>query len=221
MGRSTREVVALKKGDCIEHVVGPLGLPYPLANLGTVALGGGCYGIGAIYPIARALKQAGNHVICVVEASSSYLFYMEEQLRGVCDELTIVTKDGTRGRKGGVQEAFVDLVQAGRKVDQFVAIGCTFMMRMVAEATRPLGVPLKVALNSIMVDGTGMCGACRVSVGGKTKFACVDGPFFDGHAVDWDELGYRRAAYVNEEIEALPQEAAGCPSGGATCSPKA
>jgi len=207
VGRSSGEIARLKEGDFLAHITGPLGLPLEIGNVGTVVLGGGCYGIGAIYPIARGYKEAGAKVICAIEASSSFLLYLEEKMKGVCDELVILTKDGSRGTKGGVQDAFVDIVKRGTKVDEFVAIGCTFMMRMVAEATRPLGIPLQVALNPIMVDGTGMCGACRVSVGGETKFACVDGPFFDGHAVDWDELGLRRGAYAREEIEALPQRA--------------
>lgn len=217
VGRSSREVANLVKGGKIAHVTGPLGLPVPIENVGTVVLGGGCYGIGSIYPIARAMKKAGNRVIGVVEASSSYLFYMEKELESVCDELLFATKDGSKGTWGGVQEVFVNLVRGGTKVDRFFAIGCTFMMRMVSEATKPLGVPTFVSLNPIMVDGTGMCGACRLSVGGETKFACVDGPTFDGHAVDWDELFSRRGAYAIQEIEALPQgaeveshEGAGC-----------
>jgi NAD(P)H-flavin reductase/ferredoxin len=207
VGRSSREVALLRQGDRIAHVTGPLGSPHEIKNLGTVALGGGCYGIGGIYPIARALKAAGNKVISVIEASTQHLLYWEDKLRAVSDEVLIATKDGSRDTKGGVQEVFVNLIEGGTKIDAFVAIGCTFMMRMVAEATKPYGVPLQVALNPIMVDGTGMCGACRVSVGGQTKFACVDGPMFDGHQVDWDELFSRRGAYAVIEIEALPQDA--------------
>jgi len=221
VGRSSREMAALKTGGRMAHVTGPLGLPVPIEKKGTVVLGGGCYGIGSIYPIARAMKEAGNRVIAVIEASSHYLFYMEEKLKTVVDELHVATKDGSRGAWGGVQEVFVNLIESGVRVDMLIAIGCTFMMRMVSEATRPLGVPTFVALNPIMVDGTGMCGACRLSVGGETKFACVDGPMFDGHAVDWDELFSRRGAYAIQEIEALPQveetvscHPAGCGSGG-------
>jgi NAD(P)H-flavin reductase len=205
LGRSSREAVSLKVGSKIAHVSGPLGLPFPIERKGTVVLGGGCYGIGGIYPIARALKKAGNRVICALEASSSYLLYMEEEFRTVCDQLLIATKDGTRGVKGGVQEIFTGLLESGTSVDQFVAIGCTFMMRMVSEITKPTGIPTYVALNPIMVDGTGMCGACRVSIDGATRFACVDGPIFDGHTVDWDELFSRRSAYAQEEVEAMPQ----------------
>lgn len=207
VGRSSREVAELRQGDLIAHVVGPLGIPYPIEKEGTVVLGGGCYGIGAMYSIARALREVGNKVICVLEASSHYLLYYQDKMAGVCDELLFVTKDGSRGKKGGIQDAFVELISNGQKVDRLVAIGCTFMMKMATEATRDKGVPLQVALNPIMVDGTGMCGACRVSVEGETKFACVDGPFFDGHDVDWGELASRRAAYARVEVEALPQHA--------------
>lgn len=214
VGRSSRELISLRKGAKIAHVSGPLGLPFPIEHKGTVVLGGGCYGIGAIYPIARALKEAGNEVICAIEGCGEYLLYMENEMRSVCDDLLIATKDGSRGIHGGVQEIFTGLIEAGRKVDYFVAIGCTFMMRMAAEATKPFGIPTFVALNPIMVDGTGMCGACRISIDGETKFACVDGPLFNGHSVDWDELFFRRSAYSREEIEALPQFVEIASSGG-------
>jgi NAD(P)H-flavin reductase len=149
------------------------------------------------------MKQAGNRVISVIEASNDFLFYMEDKLRTVSDELLCATKDGSRGTWGGVQEVFVNLAGSDAKVDMFIAIGCTFMMRMVSEATRPLGIPTYVTLNPIMMDGTGMCGACRVTVAGKTKFACVDGPAFNGHEVDWDELLRRRGAYATLEVDAL------------------
>jgi NAD(P)H-flavin reductase len=209
VGRSSQELVSLRAGDRLAHVTGPLGVPLPIENVGTVALGGGCYGIGAIYHIARAMKEAGNHVIAAIEGCSHFMLYFEEELRRVCDAVRIATKDGSRGTKGGVQELFRDLHERGPRPDLFVAVGCTFMMRMVAEQTRSLGVPLQVALNPIMVDGTGMCGACRVTVGSETRFACVDGPFFDGHAVDWDPLFPRRDAYVTLEVDALPQTAVG------------
>jgi NAD(P)H-flavin reductase len=214
VGRSSRELVSLKQGARIAHVSGPLGLPFPIENKGTVVLGGGCYGIGAIYPIARALKEAGNDVICAIEGCSEYLLYMEDEMRSACHDLLVATKDGSRGIHGGVQEIFTGLIEAGRRVDCFVAIGCTFMMRMASEATKPFGIPTYVALNPIMVDGTGMCGACRVSIDGQTKFACADGPIFDGHSVDWDELFFRRSAYAREEIEALPQIVEIIASGG-------
>ena len=204
VGRSSRELASLKAGDRIAHVSGPLGLPFPIEKKGTVLLGGGCYGIGAIFPLARALRQAGNRVICTIEASSAYLLFFEEEIRAVSDQLIIATKDGSRGVWGGVQEVVTQVAQE-ETIDQFIAIGCTFMMRMVCEASRPLGIPTFVALNPIMVDGTGMCGACRVSVGDQTRFACIDGPIFDGHSVDWDELALRRSAYARQEVQALSQ----------------
>lgn len=207
VGRSSRELALLRAGDRVAHVTGPLGTAYPIPTGTTVALGGGCYGIAAIHPIAKALKKAGNRVIGVIEGCSDFTIYFEKELEAVCDEVRYVTKDGSRGRKGGVGEVFVDLVNSGVKVDRFVAIGCTFMMMLTCEATRAFNVPTDVALNPIMVDGTGMCGACRLSVDGKTKFACVDGPIFDGHKVDWQELSYRRGAYAHDEVDALPQGA--------------
>jgi NADH dehydrogenase/NADH:ubiquinone oxidoreductase subunit G/NAD(P)H-flavin reductase len=207
VGRSSREMASLRQGDFVAHVSGPLGVPLPIEKVGSVILGGGCYGIAAIYPLARAFKQAGNKVIGVLEASSHFLFYMEDKLKSVCDELHYATRDGSRGIKGGVQDIFVERLNSGERPALMVAVGCTFMMRLTEEATRPFDVPLHVALNPIMVDGTGMCGACRLSVNGETKFACVDGPFFDAHKVDWEGLSSRRLAYAVAEIEALPQDA--------------
>ncbi|SDB18388.1 NADH dehydrogenase/NADH:ubiquinone oxidoreductase 75 kD subunit (chain G) [Desulfonatronum thiosulfatophilum] len=207
VGRSSRELISLPVGARLAHVSGPLGQPFDIQKKGTVVLGGGCYGIGGILPLARALKQAGNRVISVIEASSSYLLFWEEELRAVSDETRIATKDGSRGTRGGVQEVFEQLYRHEGPVDMFIAMGCTFMMRMTTELTRSWKVPTFVALNPIMVDGTGMCGACRVSIHEETKFACIDGPFFDAHGVDWDELDCRRSAYAREEVEALPQAA--------------
>lgn len=205
VGRSSQEIARLQAGDRLAHVSGPLGVPLEIRKYGTVVVGGGCFGIGGIYPIARALREAGNRVIGLIEACSGHMLLMENEMKKVCDELLVATKDGSRGRKGGVQDLIVDMHADGRPVDLFVCIGCAFMMRMAAEKTRGLGIALQVALNPIMVDGTGMCGACRVGVGKETKFACVDGPFFDGHAVDWDELFARRNGFVHAEISSMPQ----------------
>jgi len=204
-GRSSREMVLLHEGDHLAHFVGPLGVPVEIKQYGTVVCGGGCYGVGSMLPIARALKKAGNKVICIEEASSEYLIYWQDKLSAHCDEFIIVTKDGSIGIKGGVQEAISKLVERGEKIDQAFIIGCTFMMMLVSEATKELSIPTLTALNPIMVDGTGMCGACRVTVGGSTKFTCVDGPFLDGHLIDWIELMQRRSAYGRLEIQALPQ----------------
>jgi len=205
-GRSSREMLLLDEGEFLLHFVGPLGMPVEIKKYGTVVCGGGCFGVGAILPIARALKDAGNKVICIEEASSGYLLYWQDKLSQHCDELIIATKDGSVGLKGGVQEVLLMLTERGEELNQAFIIGCTFMMMLVSEATKGLGIPTLTALNPIMVDGTGMCGACRVTVGDETKFACVDGPFFDGHLIDWVELMQRRSAYTKLEVEALPQE---------------
>ena len=205
-GRSTREIVSLNEGDHLAHFVGPLGKPIEIKKYGTVLCGGGCYGVGAMLPIARALKEAGNKVICVEEASSGYLLYWQDKLSRNCDEFIIMTKDGSVGTKGGVQEAISTLKERGEKIDQAFIIGCNFMMMSVCDVTKKLNIPTLVALNTIMVDATGMCGACRVSVGGETKFSCVDGPFLNGHLIDWIELAQRQSAYTGLEIEALPQD---------------
>ncbi|WP_051308945.1 sulfide/dihydroorotate dehydrogenase-like FAD/NAD-binding protein [Desulfogranum japonicum] len=204
VGRSSRELASLRAGEHIAHVSGPLGLPMTIENTGTVFLGGGCYGIGAIYPLARAFKEAGNRVICAIEAASSYLLYRQDELAEVCDHLLVGTKDGSLGIHGGIAE-IVSAISKQEQIDQCVIIGCTFMMRMVTKLTKSLNIPTQVALNPIMVDGTGMCGACRVSIDNQTQFACVDGPIFDGHSVDWDELALRRSAYRRQEVQALPQ----------------
>jgi NAD(P)H-flavin reductase len=205
-GRSSRELALLKQGDYLKHFAGPLGSPIEVKKYGTVVLGGGCFGVGGILPLARALKAAGNRVICIEEASSAYLLYWQKELQANSDEFMIATKDGSVGVHGGVQEVITRLVNRGEKIDQAFIIGCTFMMMKVSETTKQHGIPTQTALNPIMLDGTGMCGACRVTVDGTMKFACVDGPFLDGHKIDWVELLQRRSAYKQEEIIALPQE---------------
>ncbi len=205
-GRSSREMALLQQGQHLAHFVGPLGTQIEIKKYGTVVCGGGCYGVGAMLPIARALREAGNKVICIEEASSAYLLHWQDRLSAVCDEFIITTKDGSAGIKGGVQEAISMLAERGEEIDQAFIVGCAFMMMLVSETTKELGIPTLTAMNAIMVDGTGMCGACRVTVGGETKFSCVDGPFLDGQQIDWLELMQRRSAYGKEEIRALPQE---------------
>ena len=199
VGRSTRKIAQLNSGDEIPTFVGPLGKVIEIDKLGTVACVGGCYGIGSIYPVARAMKEAGNKVLSFIEARSRFLLYWEEKLREVSDDLIISTNDRSLGKKGHNSDRLKEMLQQGERIDRIVAIGCTFMMYDVSEATRPFEVKTIVSLNPVMVDGTGMCGACRVEVAGKTKFACVDGPDFDGHEVDWDLILTRRKAYVREE----------------------
>jgi len=206
MGRSSRELANTTAGEYLAHFAGPLGRPVEVKKFGTVVLGGGCFGVGAILPIARVMKEAGNRVICVEEASSHYLLHWQDKLSQACDELVIVTKDGSAGMKGGIQEAISMLAERGEKIDQAYIIGCTFMMMLVCDVTRKLGIPTMTAMNPLMVDGTGMCGCCRVSVGGVTKFSCVDGPFLDGLQIDWIELMQRQAAFKLEEVQAIPQD---------------
>ncbi|MFA4836620.1 MAG: sulfide/dihydroorotate dehydrogenase-like FAD/NAD-binding protein [Dehalococcoidia bacterium] len=201
VGQSSRKIALANAGDKLAHVAGPLGIPLEIKHYGTVALAGGCYGIGAILRIAAAMKQAGNHVIGITEARSHYNHYYKDKLEGVCDELIQTTSDGSLNIKGHAVDVIGRMLKGQQKIDMVVAVGCPFMMMLCARETQPSGVKTLVALNPIMLDGTGMCGACRVTVGGVTKFACVDGPFFDGHLVDWDELWDRRAAYSNEEID--------------------
>jgi NAD(P)H-flavin reductase len=203
MGQSSRKLVMLRAGDHVAHLVGPLGVPLEIEHYGNVALAAGCYGIGAILGIARAMKAAGNRVVSIVEADSQYLHYFRAELDAASDELIQTTIDGSNGVKGHCVDIVKRKLESGERLDRVIAVGCLFVMMLAGEVTRPFGVKTLVALNPIMLDGTGMCGACRVNVGGQTLFACVDGPFFDAHAVDWGELRDRRIAYSNEEIDAV------------------
>ena len=202
VGISTLELARMKIGDKIYAVTGPLGVPSKIKNYGTVVLGGGCYGIGGIYPIAKAFKEAGNKVISIIEARYSAMFYHEKELHAVSDQVLYATSDGSKGIRGKVEDVIREMLEKGVRIDHTFFMGCTQMLERCSEATRPYAIPTKVALNSIMLDGTGMCGACRVSVGGETKFTCVDGPEFDGHKVDWKELHTRKSAYVERETVA-------------------
>jgi NAD(P)H-flavin reductase len=199
LGISTLELARMKTGDSLYAVTGPLGIPSEIKNYGTVVLGGGCYGIGGIYPIAKACGEAGNKVISIIEARYSSMFYHEKELHAVSDQVLYATSDGSKGKKGKVEDVIREMLEEAVKIDQAFFMGCTQMLERCSEATRPYAIPTKVALNSIMLDGTGMCGACRVSVGGETKFACVDGPEFDGHTVDWKGLNQRKSAYTEQE----------------------
>lgn len=199
VGYSTGKLASLKSGMSIPSVVGPLGNPTEIDKFGTVLCLGGCYGIGSIYPIARALKEKGNKVITVIEARSSFLFYWEDRLREVSDQLFHITRDGTKGSKGHVNRLPEIIKSWGDSLDRMIINGCTFLLKKGSDISRPLGIKTVVSLNPIMIDGTGMCGVCRVTVAEATKFACVDGPDFDGHEVDWAELLQRRKQYVAEE----------------------
>jgi ferredoxin/flavodoxin---NADP+ reductase len=206
VGTSTRKLALLQAGDDVPVFVGPLGKPSEIKTFGTVVCAGGCFGIAAIYPIARALKAQGNKVITVVDVKARYLLYWEDKLRRVSDRFIISTRDGEAGGTNEPHYIAAELgrlIAAGPRVDRVTAIGCTYLMSACAEATRPHGIKTVVSLNPIMVDGTGMCGACRCTEGGKTRFACVDGPEFDGHAVDWEEVYARRKSYFDDEVRSL------------------
>ena len=202
VGTSTRKLALLGGGDTVPIFAGPLGRPSDIGSVGTVLLVGGCYGIASIHPLARAYREAGNRVVVIVDVKADYLLYWRDRLKAVADEFVVSTRDGLYGDPGFVPHQ-VRAVLEREKVDRVVAVGCTYLMSSVAEATRPGGVKTVVSLNPVMVDGTGMCGACRLTVDGQTKFACVDGPDFDGHLVDWNELYLRRKAYFDDEVRSL------------------
>ena len=203
IGLSTKKLGALKEGDVVLDIAGPLGNPSEIENFGTVCVIGGGVGTASAYPIARALKEAGNKVISIVGAKTTGLLILEDEVEKISDELYISTDDGTKGQKGFVSDVLKMLIQKGYNFDLVYAIGPAVMMRAVAEVTRPYNIKTIVSLNSIMVDGMGMCGACRVTVGGETKFACVDGPEFDAHKVNFGELMKRQMAFIADEKMAL------------------
>jgi len=203
VGTTTQRLALLNAGDSLYSLAGPLGIPTHIEKFGTVVCVGGCYGIAAMMPIARAMKEAGNKVISVIEARSKYLLFWEEELKKVSDQLFVTVGDGSHAPQRWIPDQVKHIIDSGGKIDLVVAFGCTFMMKLCSETTKPLGIKTVVHLNSIMVDGTGMCGCCRVSIGGETKFACVDGPEFDGHEVDWDVLLARQRGYQDEEIQSL------------------
>ncbi len=198
VGKSTAYFRDMQVGDSYQDIIGPLGKPTHIEKVGTVVCVGGGTGVAVLHPITRAMKEAGNHVICIIGARNKDLLILEDKMREASHDLRICTDDGSYGRKGFVTEELKDILES-QKVDQAVAIGPVPMMKFVSQLTKQYNVPTLVSLNPIMVDGTGMCGGCRVSVGGETKFACVDGPEFDGHQVDYDELMLRLQAYAEEE----------------------
>ncbi|MBR0539350.1 MAG: bifunctional dihydroorotate dehydrogenase B NAD binding subunit/NADPH-dependent glutamate synthase [Bacteroidales bacterium] len=202
VGASTSKLCALNEGDCITDVVGPLGRATHIENFGTVVCAGGGVGVAPMLPIIQALKEAGNRVISVLAGRSKDLIILEDEVRKSSDEVIIMTDDGSYGQKGVVTVGIEQVIQR-EKVDKVFAIGPAIMMKFCCLLTKKYEIPTDVSLNTIMVDGTGMCGACRISVGGKTKFVCVDGPEFDGHQVDFDEMLRRAGAFKAEELEAF------------------
>lgn len=205
VGHSTRQMGSLKQGDQFLDVAGPLGKATHIENFGTVVCIGGGIGVAPVYPIARAYKEAGNKVISIIGARNKDLLILEKEMAAVSDVFHITTDDGSKGRKGLVIDPLKELIEAGEKIAVVMAIGPVVMMRSVAEVTRPYGIHTIVSLNPIMVDGTGMCGGCRVSVANENKFACVDGPEFDAHEVDFAGLMARQRMYHHHEKQERPQ----------------
>ncbi len=202
VGLTTKFLGKLEVGNSLYTLVGPLGHPTEIKNYGKVILVGGGVGIAEIYPVAKALKEAGNQITAILGARTKDLLILEKELRSVCDEIQITTDDGSYGRKGFTTDILQEILdQRPRTFDQrlIYAVGPIPMMRKVAEVTKASGVKTIVSLNALMVDATGMCGCCRVTVGGETKFSCVDGPEFDAHQVDWEELEKRNKIYSDKE----------------------
>jgi ferredoxin--NADP+ reductase len=203
VGTTTFKLSDFNAGDQILDLSGPLGIPSEIENFGTVVCVAGGVGVAPVYPIARALKQAGNKVISIMGARSRDLLFWEDRLRSVSDELIVTTDDGSYGRKGLVTEPLKEILERDKNVSRVVAIGPAIMMKFCSLTTKPFGIPTIVSLNAIMVDGTGMCGCCRVSIDGVTEFVCVNGPEFDGHHVDWELLFTRQRIFCDEEKRSL------------------
>jgi ferredoxin--NADP+ reductase len=199
VGATTARLALLGEGDAIADFVGPLGVPAEVEKFGTVVCVAGGVGAAPVAPIARELKKAGNKIITILGARSQNLLFWEDVLQSTSDQMIVTTDDGSYGRKGVVTEPLKEILESGPKIDRVVAIGPVVMMKFCALTTLPFKVKTIVSLNPIMVDGTGMCGCCRVAVGGETRFACVDGPDFDGHQVDWDLMAARQRIYLGEE----------------------
>jgi len=209
VGKTTEKLSVMKEGDSIKDIAGPLGHPTEVENFGTVACIGGGIGIAPVYPISSAMKNAGNRVINIIGARTQNLLVLEEELQSAGDELMICTDDGSYGRKAFVTDALQEIIDR-EKVDVVVAIGPVPMMKAVSDLTRKYSIKTLVSLNSIMIDGTGMCGGCRVTVNNETRFTCVDGPEFDGHQVDFDELVSRLGTYRDQEGESLKEHKHKC-----------
>jgi ferredoxin--NADP+ reductase len=199
VGATTHRLARKEPGDSVENILGPLGNPTHIQKFGTVVCVGGGIGAAPLFPIVQAMKAAGNRVLVIIGARNRELVIFEDRMRPYADELVIVTDDGSYGRKALVTEPLKEFCGADPRPDMAVAIGPPIMMKFCAQATRELEVPIMVSLNTIMIDGTGMCGGCRVNVGGQTKFVCVDGPEFDGHQVDFENMMVRMRAFKDRE----------------------
>ncbi len=218
VGGSTKALGNLNAGDSILDFVGPLGKATHIEKMGNVVCIGGGIGVAPIYPIARGMKEAGNHVISIMGARNESILILEEEMNAASDEVYITTDDGSKGHKGFVTDQLKKLIDSGMEISVVIAIGPVVMMRSVAETTRPYGIKTVVSLNPIMVDGTGMCGGCRVQVGDESKFACVDGPEFDAHQVDFAGLMSRQRMYKSQEAAHECQcEKQGKAKGGDDC----
>ena len=202
VGHSTKELAELEVGDQLIDLAGPLGQPTHIENYGRACVIGGGYGTAPVLPIAQALADAGNDLTGIVGSRTKDLVILEEELRGICARLEVATDDGSYGHAGFVTDVLQKLIDEGEAPDFVLAVGPTPMMRAVSNLTKEHGIRTMVSLNPIMIDGTGMCGGCRVEVGGETKFACVDGPEFDGHLVNYDLLMKRQGTYKADEAEA-------------------
>ncbi|MCD6169427.1 MAG: sulfide/dihydroorotate dehydrogenase-like FAD/NAD-binding protein [Candidatus Latescibacteria bacterium] len=206
VGSSTKRLGSLEDGEEVTDIVGPLGNPSEVKNFGTVVCIGGGVGTAVVYPVAKALKAAGNRLVSIIGAKNKQLVILEEQMREISDRLLVTTDDGSYGMHGFVTDALEKLIADGLNIDRVVAVGPVVMMSAVCFITKKEGIQTVVSLNPIMVDGTGMCGACRVTVAGQTRFACIDGPEFDGHQVDFEELLRRQRMYLEEEKIAMQRE---------------
>ncbi len=201
VGKTTKQLGKLNVGDSLENFVGPLGMPSEVKKYGTVVCVGGGVGIAPLYPIVKALKETGNYVISILGAKTENLLLLEKEISSFSDEFYIATDDGSKGQKGFVSDVLQQVINK-HKVDMVMAIGPIIMMKVVSTLTKKYNIKTLVSLNPIMIDGTGMCGGCRVSVDGKTKFACVDGPEFDGHKVDYENLMLRNRRFIHAEGDA-------------------
>lgn len=201
-GRTTMLLEMLSQGDSILDLVGPLGKPTHIENFGKCVCIGGGVGVAPLYPIVSALRKAGNHITSIIGARSKGLLILEEDFRGVSNEVLVATDDGTAGTRGFVSTVFQGLVERGEKFNTAFVIGPVMMMKVTSQLTVKTGIPTWVSLNPIMIDGTGMCGGCRVTIDGKTKFACVDGPEFNAAQIDWDEMVKRLNGYKGFEEQA-------------------
>jgi ferredoxin--NADP+ reductase len=207
VGKTTFQLGSLNEGDGISNVVGPLGHPSNIKNFGTVICVGGGVGVAPLYPVTRALRLAGNRIYSIIGARTRSLFFWEERMREVSDDLIITTDDGSYGRKALVTVPLDELLRENKEIGLVYAIGPVIMMKSACKTTEKYKVQTIVSLNSIMVDGTGMCGGCRVNISGKRRFCCVDGPEFDGHEVDFDLIMKRQKMYADEEKRSLDRYA--------------